>query len=65
MKLKKEDILVSVRKNKKRVIISLESQLVEFLEMLSERTEHTKSEIITTLLIDLMMSISRNNKKEE
>ena len=56
---------MSVRKNKKRVIISLESQLVEFLEMLSERTEHTKSEIITTLLIDLMMSISRSNKKEE
>lgn len=56
---------MSVHKNKKRISITLDKELVKILEIICERHECNKSDLVTTLLHEFIASIYLNSKEKQ
>lgn len=53
-----------IKKSKKRISITLDKELDKILATLCERANQSRSEFITNLLLDLIISIYQNGKTE-
>lgn len=54
-----------IHKNKKRISITIDKELVKILEFVCERHECNKSDLITTLLHEFIANIYLNSKEKQ